>query len=214
LGHYAAALAGNSTARRASLGTYILAGQLIDLVWPVLLLTGTERVRITGNPAPFMALDFQSYPITHSLAAVLGWAVLFGAAYFARKRDAKTATVLGLVVLSHWILDLVVHVPDLPLAPGDSPKVGLGLWRLPFAAIALEFALLGLGAYLYVRSTRPKDRAGRIGLWAGLGLLVLAYLGSMGPPPPNVPTLAYSALSLWLLVAWGYWLDRHREPAF
>jgi hypothetical protein len=212
LGHYAAALAGKSAAPKASLGTYILAGQFIDLVWPVLLLTGTERVRIRENPAPFMALDFVSYPVSHSLVTVLGWATLFGAGYFALRRDARTAAILGLIVLSHWFLDLVVHVPDLPLAPGDSQKVGLGLWRVPPAAIALEFTLLILGTVLYVRSTRAKDRAGSIGLWTGLALLAFVYLGSMGPPPPNVPTLAYSALSLWLLVVWGYWVDRHREP--
>jgi len=100
-----------------------------------------------------------------------------------------------------------------PLWPGG-PKVGAGLWNSLPLTLVVEFALFAVGAYLYVRATRARDRLGTV-LFA-LFVLVLAavYVASVvGPPPPDVRVLAYSALAGWLFVAWGYWIDRHRAPA-
>jgi membrane-bound metal-dependent hydrolase YbcI (DUF457 family) len=213
LGHYGVALAARHAAPRTSLGTTILAAQFLDELWPVLLLLGLERVRIVPGLMAASALEFVSYPISHSLVTASGWAVLLGLVYFAVRRDARGAWILGAAVASHWLLDAPMHRPDLPLWPGSRTLVGGGLWNSVPATLAVEFALFAAGITIYVRGTRARDRAGRWGLWAMMALLTAFFLGAVhGPPPPSEPVLALSTLGLWLFVPWGYWLDRHREP--
>ncbi|HEY0323191.1 MAG TPA: hypothetical protein VGC66_19695 [Pyrinomonadaceae bacterium] len=114
-------------------------------------------------------------------------------------------------VLSHWFLDAVVHIQDLPLYPGDGTLVGLGLWNLPAATIIIESVLFIAGVWLYRNETRAVDRIGRYGFWAFIAFLVLVYIGNaIGPPPADTFTLAIVALSVWLLVLWAWWFDRHR----
>jgi len=213
IGHYAVALAAKRVAPRASLGTLFAAAQLLDLAWPVLVLAGVEEVRIAPGDNAFTRLAFVSYPITHSAAAVALWSVLFGAVYLARTGYRAGAWVTGALVASHWLLDAVVHRPDLPLWPGG-PKVGLGLWGSVPATLALEGAAFAAGAWLYVATTRPRDRVGRWALAALVGFLGATYAANvMGPPPPSVTAVAASALLLWLLVPWAAWADRHRDHA-
>jgi hypothetical protein len=115
-------------------------------------------------------------------------------------------------VVSHWVLDLIVHRPDLPLAPGGSLRLGLGLWNSIPATLVVEFGLFITGVWLYVKATSARDAVGRYALWAFVASLFLIYLASsFGPPPPSVKALAATALGLWLWVLWGYWIDRHRE---
>jgi len=213
LGHFGVALAAKRFAPRTSLGTLVLAAQFIDLLWPTLLLLGLERVRIEPGITRVVPLDFVHYPISHSLLAVVGWALLFGAAHLLRRRDARAAVVLALAVLSHWLLDAVAHRPDLPLYPGGAQLVGLGLWSSLGATLVVEFALFGLGLALYLRATRA-DRPRRWPLWAFVAFLVVAYLASVsGDPPPDVTALAWVGQSQWLLVAWAWWVDRQPSPA-
>jgi len=211
LGHYAAALGAKRAARGVSLGTLILAAQLLDLLWPFTLLLGLERVRIVPGVTTTNPLDFVHYPITHSLLTAIGWGLLLGLGYYAIRRSRAGAAVVAVLVVSHWVLDAPMHRPDLPLWPGSDMLVGGGLWNSMPATLAVEFGILAAGVVLYARSTKPRDRTGSIGLWAGLALLAVIYLGSLfGPPPPDERTIAVSALALWLLVPWGYWVDRHR----
>jgi hypothetical protein len=213
IGHFGAGLAAKALATRVSLGSLFLAAQLIDLLWPTLLLLGLERVRIAPGITAVTPLDFEHYPFTHSLAAVLLWGFLFGLAYLGLKRYPRGAIVLGALVVSHWLLDLVVHRPDLPLYPG-SAKVGLGLWDSVAGTLIVELAVFGLGAALYLKTTRSKDRIGAWALWSLLGFLLLVHLGNLlGPPPPSVTAVAWVGQAQWLLVLWGYWIDRHREPS-
>jgi len=213
VGHFGAGLAAKALAPRVSLGSLFLAAQIIDLVWPTLLLLGLERVRIAPGVTAVTPLDFEHYPFTHSLAAVLLWAFLFGLAYLGLKRYPRGAIVLGALVVSHWLLDLLVHRPDLPLYPG-SAKVGLGLWNSVAGTLIVELAVFGLGAALYLRTTRSKDRIGVWALWSLLGFLLLIHLGNLlGPPPPSGAAIAWVGHAQWLLVLWGYWIDRHREPS-
>jgi hypothetical protein len=135
--------------------------------------------------------------------------MLFGALYFALRQDTRGALVTALLVPSHWALDFLVHVPDLPLWPGG-PRVGLGLWRSVPVTLALESGFFLVGLLIYLRATGARDRVGRYALWAFIGLLVVGYASSFGPPPHDVQTLAYSALILWLFVPWAYWIDSHR----
>jgi membrane-bound metal-dependent hydrolase YbcI (DUF457 family) len=214
LGHFGVALAAKRFAPRTSLGTLVLAAQFIDLLWPTLLLLGLERVRIEPGVTRVVPLDFVHYPISHSLLAVVGWALLFGAVYLLLRRDARGALVVALAVLSHWLLDAVAHRPDLPLYPGSAQLVGLGLWSSLGATLVVEFALFGLGLALYLRATQAADRPRRWPLWAFAAFLVGAYLASVfGDPPPDVTALAWVGQSQWLLVAWAWWIDRQRQAS-
>ena len=213
LGHFAIGFAAKRYAPRASLGTLFLAAQFIDLLWPLLVLAGIERVRIAPGITVVTPLDFEHYPWSHSLLMVLVWGVLFAAVYFLIRRDRRASLVLGLAVVSHWVLDWLTHRPDLPLAPG-AERVGLGLWNSFAGTVIVELGLFALGVYLYVRATRARDRIGSWALWSLVAFLAAIYAGNLfGAPPPDVMAIAWVGQAQWLLVAWGYWIDRHRVAA-
>ncbi len=140
---------------------------------------------------------------------------LFGAVHFGRKRRGRAAVLLGLLVVSHWVLDFVAHRADLPLTPWSAEKVGLGLWSSVSATLVIEAALLAAGITLALQATRARDGIGRWGLAGFIALLVIIYAGSLlGPPPPDVQTLGVMSLVLPLvLLPLIAWIDRHREPA-
>jgi membrane-bound metal-dependent hydrolase YbcI (DUF457 family) len=157
-------------------------------------------------------LDFESYPISHSLIAVCGWALLVGALHFLVKRDRSSAAVLGGLVVSHWALDALVHRPDLPLVPGGDLFVGLGAWSSLPLTIVLEGAIFAVGVVLYGRATEASDGTGRRGFRGLVAFLVALYAANLfGPPPPAVEAIAWAGQAQWLLVIWGYWVDRHRR---
>ena len=211
LGHFGAGFGGKAAAPRVSLGTLFLAAQLLDLLWPTLLLVGLERVAIAPGATRVAPLDFVHYPISHSLLAVVLWAIAAGGAFWLARRSARGARAIAALVVSHWLLDLVVHRPDLPIVPGGA-RLGLGLWHSLPATLLVELALFGLGLALYLRRTRARDRAGSLGLWTLVVFLLLIYAANLfGPPPPSVSAIAWAGQAQWLLVAWAYWLDRHRE---
>lgn len=214
LGHYGVALAAKRVSKRTSLGTLIFAAQWADLLWPLLLIAGVERVAVEPGRMAANPLDFVSYPYSHSLLMLAVWGALFGGIYYAWRRDARGAWIVGALVVSHWVLDLVVHGPDLPLWPGSRARVGLGLWNSIAGTLAVECAIFLAGIVVYARTTRARDRIGSWGLWAMLALLVVVLLsGFAGPPPANPRAIGFAALGLWLFVPWGAWVDRHRETA-
>lgn len=211
IGHYAVAFAAKRAVPAVSLGTLILAAQLIDGLWPVFNLMGLERVEIAPGDTAFTPLRFVHYPITHSLLMCAVWAVLFGAAYYLVRRYRAGALMVAALVMSHWILDFVSHRPDLPLYPGSSAYVGLGLWQSVPATLAVEGTMFVAGLWLYLASTRARDRTGVIALWALVVVLLAAYLGAaFGPPAPSPEAVTWTGLAGWLTVPWGYWIDRHR----
>jgi hypothetical protein len=179
----------------------------------VLVIAGIERVGVQPGLTVVTPLDFIYYPFSHSLAAAAAWALAFAALYaILRGARARTSLVLGGVVASHWVLDALTHRPDLPLTPGaDSARVGLGLWNSLPGTIAVEGLLFAGGLWLYAKATSALDRAGRFALWGLVAFLLAIYAANLfGPPPPSGMAAAWSALAMWLLVAWGYWVDRHR----
>jgi hypothetical protein len=215
VGHFAVAFGAKRAVPAVSLGTLFIAGQLADLVWPVLVIAGIERVGVQPGLTVVTPLDFVYYPFSHSLLAAAAWAVAFGAAYMGlRKATARTGVVLALVVISHWLLDALTHRPDMPLTiGGESTRVGLGLWNSLPGTLVVELSLLAAGLWLYERSTRAVDRTGRLALRGLVAFLLVIYVANVfGPPPPSGMAAAWSALAMWLLVAWGYWVDRHRAP--
>lgn len=213
IGHYAVGLAAKRVAPRTSLGWLILAPTLADLLWPVFLLLGAERVRPVPGGPPFLTLDFVSYPWSHSLLMDAVWGVLLGGAYYGRTRYRAGALAIGLGVVSHWVLDVVTHIPDMPVLPWGGPKVGLGLWHSVPGTLAVEILMYAVGVYLYARSTRARDAVGRYATWALIALLFLLYVSTLNvPPPPGIPVLAVSAIAFGgLFVLWAWWGDRHRE---
>jgi membrane-bound metal-dependent hydrolase YbcI (DUF457 family) len=209
IGHFALGFAAKRAAPEVSLGTLFLAAQFVDLLWPTLLLLGIERVEI--DPALSGApLVFVHYPFSHSLLGALGWGALLTAAYFAVTRRRRGAAVVSLLVVSHWVLDLLVHRPDLPLLFAGGPTLGLGLWNLPIAAQALEIALFVACFAVYLRT--PAGRSAGLKPWVLAALLVAIQLGNaLGPPPPSMEAVAWVGQAQWLLVAAGYWADRPRR---
>jgi hypothetical protein len=127
-----------------------------------------------------------------------------------RTRIAASIAIAALV-LSHWLLDYATHRPDLPLTPGGSARLGLALWNSLPGTLVAETAIFTVGLLVYLRATAARDRAGSIGLWSLVACMAVVYLASVfGPPPPSEAAIAWSAQAMWLLVAWGYWVDHHR----
>ncbi len=215
LGHYALGLAAKRATPALSLGLLFAAAQFADLLWPNLVLAGVEKLAIVPGATAVNPLRFVSYPWSHSLVALVAWGVLLGGlVVFLRRGRRLEAGLLVALVVSHWLLDFASHIPDMPLTITGEARVGLGLWRsLPWT-LAVELLLLAVGSAIYLRSTRARDRIGSIGLGVMLALLVLIYAGSLfGPPPPSAEAVAWSAQALWLLVLFGWWVDRHRASA-
>ena len=213
LGHFGLAFAAKKAAPKTSLGTLVFAAQFADMLWPLLLLVGIERVRIVPGLLPASPFDFTSYPISHSLVAQAGWGALVGIICFLLHRQPRGALLLGLLVPTHWLLDFIAHRPDMPIYPGGA-KYGLGMWNSVPVTIAVEYVLFAVGIALYLSATRAKDRTGNLALWSLLGLLAVLFPASLfGPPPPSVQALAWSALAIWLTVPWAAWADRHRRTS-
>jgi membrane-bound metal-dependent hydrolase YbcI (DUF457 family) len=212
IGHDAVAFAGKKIAPRTSLGTLIAAASALDLIWPILVIAGVERFEIRPGVTAFSPFDFTYYPWSHSLVMSIVWSILFGAIYFAFTRYGRGALVVGVLVFSHWPLDFIVHRPDLPLWP-RGPKVGLGLWNSVPGTLIVESLIYIAGVSVYLRTTRPRDRMGSVLAWGLIIFLAVMYVVSMKPPSPDTPikTIAWGAQAVWLLVAWGWWADRHRE---
>ena len=213
VGHYALGLAAKQLAPRTSLGALIAAPILLDLLWPIFLLVGWEYVSITPNPNPFLRLQFDAYPISHGLVAVIGWATLFASIYLGVARYLIGAITIWFGVISHWLLDYIVHRPDLPLYAGGSRLLGLGLWNKPRTTMAIELVMLAAGIVVYWRATKAKNAIGNYAFW----LFVLALVGLyaaviFAPPPSSVKKLAIGTMFSWLFVVWAWWLDRNREP--
>jgi len=210
IGHYGVGLALKRASPRTSLGWLIAAVSLLDLLWPILVLTGVEIVRVDPGNTVLTPLDFVSYPYSHSLLLVCVWAALVGGLYLSGTGYRAGAVAIGIGVVSHWALDVIVHRPDLPLYPGGT-RVGFGLWNDPAVAIGLESAIFVIGVLMYVRATRAKNGTGRWALWTFVALLAVAHVANLaGPPPPSVTAVAAIGLLLWLFPLWAWWIDRNR----
>jgi len=140
VGHTAMALAAKARTPQVSLGWLVAAAFALDLLWPVFLLLGIERVSIVPGATAFNALVFDSYPWSHSLLLACAWALCAAAVARALGMTMGGAGLIAALVLSHWILDWVSHVPDLPLWPGRSPLFGLALWNSVFWSLLVAWA--------------------------------------------------------------------------
>jgi hypothetical protein len=213
IGHLALGLAAKRVTPRVSLAMLMLAAQWADSLWPILLGLGIEQVRIDPGNTAFTPLDFVSYPYSHSLAALVVWGIVVGAAYRGIAGGRKTFWVLAVLVVSHWLLDYVTHGPDMPLYPAG-PRVGLGLWNSVPWTIAIETVMYAAGLWIYLRSTRARDGIGRWGFLSLAATLMVIYAANvLGPPPPSVTAIWIVAVAgATVLTLWAWWADKHREP--
>lgn len=206
IGHFALGYAAKRVAPRTSLGVLFGAAQFADTLWPFLVAAGVEQVRIAPGDTAFTPLEFVSYPYSHSLLMLIVWGVLYGFVF----RGSKTWLLAALVV-SHWILDVVTHRPDMPLYPGG-PKYGLGLWNSVPATIVIESAMFAGSLWIYARATRARDGIGRWGFVGLAALLAIVYVGNIfsGPPPSVSAIWIAGILGFALTVVLGWWTDAHR----
>jgi hypothetical protein len=210
IGHFGMGLAVKKPAKTISLGTLFLAAQWLDLLWPIFITLGIEHVELNPGNTKLTPLNFIDYPYSHSLVFTLIWGAALGVIYFLIRRNKRNALIIGLLVLSHWILDLLTHRPDLPIFL-SGPYVGFGLWNSPINEIILEFGIFIAGVWLYFSSTTAKDKIGIFAPWSLVILLALIHIANIaGPPPPDVKSIGFAGLGMWLFVVWAYWADKHR----
>jgi hypothetical protein len=215
VGHYAVSLALKKSEKRASLGILFLAVQFVDILFFPLVLLGIERLNIVQNFTQSTHFELEYMPYTHSLLASV---LLAGASYVLFRwvivKNNSVALVVAFAVFSHWLLDLIVHTPDLPLWNDASLKLGFGLWNSAVATFALEGALLVLGLWLYLRSTSATTAVGRYGMSVFVVLLLsVNVVNIFGPPMGDSKLgLGVSALTFYFLfAAVAFWLDTKRS---
>jgi hypothetical protein len=219
LGHYGVAMALKRAEPKLSLGTLFLAVQLADLLWSIFVLLGWEHARIVPGYTAVTPLEFLDYPISHGLVAAVAWGIVAAAIYYSwptrdTTRHWQAAAIVGVAVFSHYPLDVLVHVPDLPIYGDDSTKLGLGLWNNPTATMLAELLAFGIGLGLYValKSHRHPVRIGRLAVL--VVVLVGTYLASLyGPLPSNMTTVAVSGIVfIPAAAALAGWADRRTTP--
>ncbi len=203
VGHY-----GPSFALRRSGGVPLwvlfLAVQFVDVLWSFLVMAGVEKVRIVEGFTAASPLDLYYMPYTHSLTASIAWAVILGLlGGFIWTRRGGVA--IGVCVLSHWVLDLPVHVRDLPLY-GDELKVGFGLWNDLPLSFALEAGVLLAGIAIYARYAR-----GKLAIWVfGIVMLAVQYSNLYLPLPESPNQFAMMALTSYVVLAAAAWFVENK----
>ena len=203
IGHYAPALLLKT--RRPSLPLWVLfiGVEVLDYLWSAFILSGVERMRIVPGINESNALDLYDMPWSHSLVATLGWSLLaFTVVAFWRRAQSDrwlAAGAIALAVASHYLLDLVVHVNDLPLVGNDSLKLGFGLWNHKTVALLVETSLVAGSAFALVLA------AGRKWLPLGVVMTVVCVGSFFVPTPPGVVPMALSGLALYVLLPLAAW---------
>ncbi|MES2444157.1 MAG: hypothetical protein V4574_15120 [Pseudomonadota bacterium] len=212
IGHYAPAFIAATSRKAPRLGILFVAAQLVDFGFFSLMLADVEHMRLTPGITAMNAMDLYDMPWTHSLAGALGWALGFAVVVRLLAKSWAAGAVAGAVVVSHWLIDLLVHRPDLTLA-GSPPAYGLGLWNHPAIEIPLELAFAYGGLAWFVTRTRARSRSGLV----SPAVLALAMAGCQAfnwfvPPEaitPAVPVSALAAYALLALLAW--WTAANRD---
>jgi hypothetical protein len=217
VGHYAVSLAAKRAQPQRSLGGLFIATQLLDVVWGTFVLVGIEQVTLVPNGVGSAGVEQDFVPFSHGLVGALAWAAL---AYLAirlapigsRTVRSAAAALIAAVVASHYLLDFIVHAPELPLLD-HSLEIGLGLSGM--AAFTIESALLLGGLWLYLGATVARNALGRYGM-IGFAILLIAFnlYVVTSPTPASLAIVALSNLGAYAVLAGiAEWLDRQRAPA-
>jgi len=197
VGHYGVSFTAKKAEPAIPLWVLFIAVQLLDVLWAPLVLLGIEKVRIVPGITASNPLDLYYMPYTHSLVAAIGWSVVAFLVYRAvRPAPPRAAAIVGVAVFSHWMLDFLVHRPDLPLYD-NTAKVGLGLWNLPAVALGLEALLLFGAMWLYLRHAARRTAM----LAFGVVMLAIQAYVFFGPPPASDKAAAATALIAYAVFA-------------
>jgi hypothetical protein len=203
VGHYGVSFAAKRAGRRLPLWVWFIAVQWLDVIWSVLVLMGIEKLRIIPGFTEANALDLYYMPYTHGLPGAFVLSLFFGGivALFMKGNRGATILLVAAASFSHWVLDLIVHTPDLPLYD-NSAKVGFGLWRHVAFSFPLELVVLGLGAWLYARMTNFASAKGKYVFWGFVFFLAaMQVYANFGPPPSSPDAMAVTALAFYLVLA-------------
>lgn len=211
VGHFGPSFLAKRADRTIPLWVLFIAVQFLDVLWAPFVLLGVEKVRIVPGITKASPLDLYYMPYSHGLLTAIGWSIVFGAAYqlIARPAAARASLIVGLAVFSHWVLDLLVHRPDLPLYD-NAAKVGLGLWNVPAIELPLEALILLGGMWLYLRD--DLSGAKRTYVFGAL-LVVLQVVSFYAPPPPTVTAVAWTAILSYLVFALVIWWLEDRKSS-
>lgn len=213
IGHFAPALIVAVRPKAAGLGTLFVAAQLVDIGFATLLIPGIEGMRIVPGITAMNPMDLYHMPFTHSLLGASVWALLFGALVWLLTGRREAGAGAAIVVVSHWFIDLLVHIPDLTLV-GTPPKIGFGLWNYPAIAMPLELLMIGGALYFYARRTRSPSGNWRV--WSLAALLALVQAIDWFGPKDPVYSIAIPATMLGtygVLALAATWAGAGREPA-
>lgn len=211
VGHYGASFLAKRADRTIPLWLLFIAVQLLDVLWAPFVLLGIEKVRIVPGITKASPLDLYYMPYTHGLLTAIGWSIVLGVVYqlIARPSTARSSLIVALAVFSHWVLDLLVHRPDLPLYD-NSAKVGLGLWNAPAVELPLEALILLGGMWLYLRDNSSHAKRTYV---FGLVLVVLQVVSFFSPPPPTVTAVASTAIVSYIVFALVIWWLEDRKSS-
>ena len=209
IGHYGVSLAARRYNPRIPLGVLFLAVQFLDVLFAIFVLAGVEKMKIVPGFTAYNPYDLYWMPYSHSLVGALGWSAVAAIVCLLAARclppgpRAAAVAIVGAAVFSHFLLDVPMHTPDLPLGFGaGSPKIGLGLWNHRFAAIAAELVALTVGGVLYLRATRPTSRGFAVATVAfGVALVALTLATPFMPDPASASAFAFQALALYAVLA-------------
>lgn len=211
IGHYSAALIAATQRDAPKLGTLFVAAQLVDIGFFSFVLLGVEAMRIVPGTTVMNPMDLYHMPYTHSLVGAFVWAAGFALLLKLFGAHWRTGLIGGLVVISHWVLDLIVHTPDLTLA-GAPPKLGLGLWNYPLIEMPLEIGLTAVALWLYLKTNPPKGRSFAVPALI-LYLTAIQAFNWFAPPPTkldaSVPISALIAYGVAIMLA--VWVARGRR---
>ena len=209
VGHYGPSFVAKRLAPGVALWVLFLAVQLLDVLWAIFVFLGVERVRIVPGFTRTNALDLYYMPYTHSLPGAAAWSVAAAIVYRWLTGSGRGGIVVGAAVFSHWLLDLLVHRPDLPLYD-NTAKVGFGLWDYPVLTLLVEAALFFGAMALYLARSQPLTNRARYAMPA-FGVAVVLMQASMlfTPPPPSDRAMAMTALLAYVAFAGVIaWLER------
>jgi len=214
VGHLAVALVARRVEPRVNLGWFVAGVTALDLVWPIFVLMGVERVRISPGATEFTPFAFEYYPWSHSLLMSFVWGLLLVAIARTARVPSPAWPLLLAAVVSHWVLDFVTHAPDMPLWPGDSPEYGLTLWDSIPGTFVVEGAMWIAGIALYMNALARSNRRPGWPFWSMvLVCTVMWAAGPFSPPPPDASALGWFGLLGWMIVPWAVWADRSTRPS-
>lgn len=220
VGHYGVALALRPLQGSPPLPVLFAAVQVVDIAFFSFLIPGIEKMRIVPGITAMNAMDLYFMPYTHSLLGSAVFSVAFAAIVALLMPTGlrwRGFAISALAVFSHWLLDLLVHRPDLGVIGDSGSKLGFGLWNYPLVAMPIEIAVVGAGLAVYLATTRAIGRMGTVSLAVLIAAMVaLQSFNWFGPQPaPDASLTAFAVEGLAgyaVFIGLAWWMERTHRP--